>query len=109
MTSYNIGEILLLNFPHSEGTGKTKRPVVVLAQTDVKDIVVEKVTSMEQRSGYDIVIDDLDKAGLLFPSVIRIDKLATLSKSRVIKKLGTLSGPYKAKIKSKIKQLFKIK
>ncbi len=44
MTKYNIGEILLLKFPYSEGTGNTKRPVVVLAQTDVKDIVAAKVT-----------------------------------------------------------------
>ena len=36
MTNYNFGEILLLKFPYSEGREETKRPVVVLAQTDVK-------------------------------------------------------------------------
>ncbi|MGR3177261.1 MAG: type II toxin-antitoxin system PemK/MazF family toxin [Candidatus Anammoxibacter sp.] len=109
MTSYNPGDILLLKFPYSEGIGETKRPVVVLAQTDVKDIVVAKVTSMEQRSKYDVAIDGWENAGLLFPSVIRIDKLATLSKHRVIKKLGTLESSCQSKIISKIKQLFKIK
>lgn len=108
-TNYNFGEILLLKFPYSEGTGETKRPVVVLAQTDVKDVVIAKVTSMEQRGAYDIAIDDWKNVGLLFPSVIRIDKLATLSKQRVLKKLGSLDNSYKSKIISKIKQLFKIK
>ena len=108
MTDYNFGEILLLKFPYSEGTGASKRPVVVLAQTEVKDIVVSKVTSTEQRSKYDIVIDDWKKVGLLFPSVIRVDKLATFSKFRVIKKIGTLSSSYNSIIKDKIKQLFNI-
>ena len=107
MTDYNFGEILL-KFPYSEGVGESKRPVVVLAQTDVKDIVVSKVTSADQRGKYDIVIDDWQKVGLLFPSVIRLDKLATLSKSRIIKKLGTLGSSYNSTIKTKIKQLFDI-
>ena len=109
MTNYNFGEILLLKFPYSEGVGETKRPVVVLAQTDVKDVVIAKVTSIGQRGKYDIAIDDWKNVGLLFSSVIRIDKLATLSKHRVIKKLGSLDNSYKFKIISKIKQLFKIK
>ncbi|MFV1976062.1 MAG: type II toxin-antitoxin system PemK/MazF family toxin [Candidatus Scalindua sp.] len=108
MTNYNFGEIVLLKFPHSEGKGVSKRPVVVLAQVDVKDIVVSKVTSTEQRGSYDIVINDWEKIGLLFPSVIRVDKLATLSKDRVIKKIGTLSEYYNSIIKDKIKQLFHV-
>ena len=58
MTNYNFGEILLLKFPHSEGTGESKRPVILLAETDIEDIVVSKVTSAEQRSNYDIIIDN---------------------------------------------------
>ena len=108
MTDYNVGEILLLKFPHSEGVKETKRPIVVLTQTDMEDIIVSKVTCYDQRSRYDIVIDDWQKVGLLFPSVVRIDKLATLSKSRVIKKLGTLGKCYNSTIKIKIKQLFDI-
>ncbi len=108
MTNYNFGEILLLKFPYAEGVGESKRPIVVLAQTDLKDIIVSKVTSAEQRSKYDIAIEDWQKAGLLFPSVIRIDKLATLSKSRVIKKIGELNSSYHPTIKSAIKQLFNL-
>ena len=108
MIRCNLGEILVLKFPYSEGIGETKRPVVVLAQTEVKDIVVAKITSTEQRSKYDIAVDNWENTGLLFPSVIRIDKLATLSKRRVIRKLGTLDSLCQSKIISKIKQLFKI-
>ncbi|MCR4313177.1 MAG: type II toxin-antitoxin system PemK/MazF family toxin [Candidatus Roizmanbacteria bacterium] len=108
MTNYDFGDILLLKFPYSEGKGETKRPVVVLAQTDVKDIVVAKVTSMEQRGEYDIAIDDWEHVGLLYPSIVRIDKLATLSKERMEKRLGALDDSYKPKIINKIKQLFKI-
>jgi len=109
MTDYNLGEILLLRFPHSEGNKETKRPVVLLAETDKKDIVVSKVTSVSLRSKHDVAIKDWQKAGLLFPSVIRVDKLATLSKHRVIKNLGFLDKSYHSLIKDKIKQLFDIK
>lgn len=109
MTNYSFGDILLLKFPYSEGAGESKRPVVVLAQTDANDIVVSKVTCTEQRDKYDIAINDWEKVGLLFPSVIRVDKLATLSKFRVIKKIGTLNTSYVSIIKTKIKQLFQIK
>jgi len=108
MIDYNFGEILLLKFPYTEGVGEAKRPVVVLAQTDVKDIVVAKVTSAEPRGRYDVVIDDWQKAGLLFPSVVRVDKLATLAKSRVVKRLGILDAPCHALVKTKIRQLFNI-
>ena len=109
MTSYSFGDILLLKFPYSEGEGESKRPVVVLAQIDISDIVVSKVTCTGQRGKYDIAINDWEKVGLLFPSVIRVDKLATLSKFRVIKKIGTLSTSCVSIIKTKIKQLFQIK
>ncbi|GMT49769.1 MAG: hypothetical protein IEMM0008_1308 [bacterium] len=108
MIHYNFGEILLLTFPYSEGTGDSKRPVLVLAQTDEKDIVLSKITSTGQRTLYDIVITDWKEAGLLFPSVIRVDKLATLSKLRVIKKLGDLGSNYHSVIKDRIKQLFSV-
>ena len=109
MIDYNLGEILLLRFPYSEGNKEAKRPIVLLAETDKKDIVVSKITSVSQRSEYDVAVEDWKKAGLLFPSVIRVDKLATLSKHRVVKKLGILNKSYHSLIKDKIKQLFNIK
>ncbi len=108
MTNYKHGDILLLNFPYSEGNRKAKRPVLVLAQTDKEDIVVSKITTAGQRGNYDIIINDWNKVGLLYPSVIRIDKLATLSKSRVIKKLGCLSDSCSPKVKLKLKKLFNL-
>lgn len=108
MTGFSFGEILLLKFPYSEGTGESKRPVLVLAQTDSQDIVVSKITSNKPRGSFDIKINDWKKVGLLFPSAIRVDKLATLSKGRVIKRLGTINITFNSKIKEKIKKVFKI-
>ncbi len=108
MINYNSGDIILLRFPHSEGTEESRRPALILAQTDDLDIIVAKITSSEKRSDYDIVINDWKETGLLFPSVIRMDKIATLSRSRVLKKLGRLNLVYESMIKDKIKQLFSI-
>lgn len=108
MTNYEFGEIFLLKFPYSEGLREAKRPAILLAETDKEDIVVSKVTSTDKRGKYDIVINNWKSVGLLYPSVIRIDKLATLSKSRIYRKLGKLDNSYSTLIKNKIKQLFKI-
>ncbi|MBU0567112.1 type II toxin-antitoxin system PemK/MazF family toxin [bacterium] len=108
MTNYNFGNILLLEFPYAEGHGISKRPVLVLADIDKKDIVVAKITGVQERGHFDIPINNWKEVGLLFPSVIRTDKLATLSKSRIIRKFGTLDISYHSKIRAKLKSLFGI-
>lgn len=106
MTGYKLGDILILEFPHSEGHKVSKRPVLVLADIDEEDIIVAKVTSSKERTPFDIPVNDWESAGLLLPSVIRMDKLATLSKSRIIRKLGALNTSYHPKIKVLLKKLF---
>lgn len=108
MISYKFGDILVLEFPHSEGNKVSKRPVLILADTDDKDIVVAKITSSLERTSFDIPVNDWKAAGLLLPSVIRIDKIATLSKSRISRKLGALDISYHSPIKNKLKKLFGI-
>ena len=108
MTDYNFGEVLLLRFPYSDGNEEAKRPVVLLAETDMKDIVVSKVTSVEQKGKYDIAIDDWQKAGLLFPSVIRVDKLATLSKHKIIRNLGILDESLKSMVRFILKPVIRL-
>lgn len=80
MQQYAFGAIVLLAFPFSDATGSKRRPALVLLDTGDQDIVVARVTSQAIRSSFDVNIVAWQQAGLLLPSIVRVDKLATLEK-----------------------------
>jgi mRNA interferase MazF len=43
--SYNLGDIILLGFPHTDLKGVSKRPAVVLYDSGDQDILVARVTT----------------------------------------------------------------
>ena len=99
LESYRFGEILLLDFPYTDGAGASRRPALVLLDTgdnDVldtgdNDVVVSRVTGQPARDQYDIEVNDLGSAGLRLQSIVRLHKLATLKKRLVQRRLGSLS------------------
>ena len=66
---------------------------MVLLDTGDADLVVDRVTSQAVRTPFDVVIAHWQEAGLLLPSIARLDKLATLEKGLVERRLGKLSPP----------------
>lgn len=107
MTPYEFGDLLLLNaFPYSDQVQTKKRPSLVLADTGDQDILVARVTSEDPRDNYDISLSSWKENGLLFPSSIRLSKIATLSKRLVLKKLGKLGSPDRRKVRSLLKKIF---
>lgn len=77
---YQSGEVVLLSFPFSDAIGIRRRPALVVLDTGDKDIVVARVTSQSSRTLFDLEIREWQEAGLLLPSIARLDKLATLEK-----------------------------
>lgn len=45
MITYNLGDIVLIEFPHSDLHGISKRPVMVMYDSGDQDILVARVTS----------------------------------------------------------------
>lgn len=74
---YYFGDILIINFPFSEGQGSKRRPVMVIKDTNDKDILIAKVTSQQYNTEYDVTIQNWKQAGLLSSSVIRVHKIQT--------------------------------
>jgi hypothetical protein len=64
------------------------------------------LTSQSARSSRDVVIAGWQQAGLRLPSVARMEKLATVGKSTVIKSLGQLATNDWEKAKSVLKEVF---
>ena|ERR1700722_20357519 len=92
MTTYKPGDILLLQFPQTSGAQGVLRPGLVLLDIGDLDVIVARVTRQMHGTPLDAVLNDWKGAGLLAPSVVRLHKIATLEKSLVQRKLGSLQG-----------------
>lgn len=107
MTGFECGDILLLKvFPYSDFSGSKKRPALVLADTGDRDLLVCRITSEPPRDRHDFEIAHWQKAGLLLPSVVRVSKMAALSRELVVKKIGRLGSPDRREIRSRLRKLF---
>ena len=96
-TVYEQGEILLVPFPFSDLSSIKQRPVLVLSKTQdnikSEDLITCGITSNLKDSKYSVVIDDQDLETGKIPtrSRIKIDKLFTVEKSAVKKKLAKVN------------------
>ena len=86
-----FGEIFICQFPFTSGTGSKIRPALVLFDL-AQDAIICRVTSVQRSGPLDITLQDWQPAGLLKPSVARIDRLVTAEKSIFLRRLGVLSA-----------------
>ena len=95
------GDIVTVLFPFSSGTGAKHRPALVL-QNDVNtrrttNVIVAAITTTKHRSGQptqflvEFASPVGQQSGLAHDSVVTCENLATLDKSLVRRKLGTLT------------------
>ena len=85
-----LGELFLCQFPLTSGAAGKIRPVLVLFDLG-QDVVVCRVTSVLRTGPLDVTLADWQAAGLLKPSIARIDRIVTAERSIFIRRLGTLS------------------
>ena len=87
------GTIVLAKFPFTDLKGFKRRPAIIV--------------SNDNRSNTDLLLDpgkkDFKKSGLLKPSVIKSDKLATLNKSIFTGELGSVSPETLREIDKRLK------
>jgi mRNA interferase MazF len=99
------GDIVLIPFPFTNLKGAKRRPAVILYKGEL-DVIVSFITSRvkwEENTDLLIVPDQLN--GLKKPSLIRIDKIATLEIELIIGKLGVVGEDKIIEINSKLRQL----
>lgn len=86
-----FGEVYLCRFPYTDGVGSKVRPALVLFEFG-EDVVVCRVTGRLRVGSMNVAINDWSQAGLLKPSIVRLDKIITAERAVFIKKLGMLSN-----------------
>lgn len=95
MTSYKQGDIALVEFGFSEGTGSKKRPALIISSDTYhknrQEIIVVAITSNIERILFgDTKIDNWKQAGLIYPSLVT-GIIRTIKADVIIRKLGILS------------------
>lgn len=108
MITYDFGDIVLIQFPHTDMRGVSRRPALILYDSGDQDVLVARITSQEQSAKADFKILDWGKCGLLDESYIRLGKLATIEKYCITRKLGNLEDHEILKIKSIMRKMFSL-
>ena len=85
-----FGEIVICEFPFTTGAPGKVRPALVLFDLQA-DVLICRVTSLLRSGPLDVLLQDWQSAGLLKPSIARLDRLVTAERTIVRRSLGTLS------------------
>ncbi len=106
------GDILLINLPVSDGREQSGRRPAVAVQTDVSGEPMSMIAPITSnlnalRFAYSIKIEPSEENGLTQTSIVMIFQMRAIDKSRIIKKIGTLSNMDLAEVDAEIWKMLK--
>ena len=102
---FEQGDILIVPFPFSDLRGVMQRPVLVISRSEYnngcEDIITCGITSNLKNTQCSVLLDnnDLIEGGIPKKSRIKVDKLFTLEKSIVKKKIARLNSECMKKVR----------
>jgi len=106
MTIYSKGEIVLGEFPFSSGTASKVRPFLILVDTGDADVLVARMTGNRAIVPFDISILDWRGANLYSPATIRLHKLNTIEKQKILRRIGALQSTDYQRVAAILQQMF---
>jgi mRNA interferase MazF len=87
-----FGDVFICEFPFTSGAASKTRPALVPFDLQ-NDAIICRITSVLRTGLLDVRINDWNGAGLLKPSIARLDRIVTADKSVFLRRLGFLSTP----------------
>jgi mRNA interferase MazF len=105
----NKGDIVLVPFPFTDLSANKNRPAVVLVDSENDVTLCFITTQLKWQSDSDIRISPSEANGLKKPSLIRINKIATVDKDLVVGLLGHLDNIYLSELNIILTKLLKLK
>lgn len=88
------GDIVLVPFPFTDLQGNKTRPALIIINSEEDVTVCFITTQIHWQDKYDLLITPSEYNGLKRSSLIRLSKFATLDKSLILGRLGTLEEFY---------------
>jgi mRNA interferase MazF len=95
---YRFGEIVLVDYPFSDGIQSKLRPGLVLTQHEDDDVLVARITSVTREAAFDVALRPSAENGLMFPSAIRVNKIATLLPNLIQRRIGYITAEEEHKV-----------
>lgn len=86
------GDIAVIEFPYTNLKESKRRPVLVLKVPNGGDVIVMQITGSSYEKSAEIIIkrEDFKQGNLKKDSYLRIDKIASIEKSLIKYKVGSL-------------------
>ena len=108
---YRQGDIILIPFPYSDLAGLKKRPAIIISNSNLKgeDFICSLITSNSPKDGIQIRDDFLKENKLPFKSWVKPQRIFTIDKKMIIKKITSVNNKFYAKIEKSIFNLIKSK
>lgn len=108
MQTMRKGDVVLVPFPFTDLSGVKVRPAVVAADLGGDDVILCQVTSRFRDDGYTIALSDSDfvEGKLDRDSLIRVNKVFTMDRRKIIVVIGKLSPSKRAEVCSKLVDIF---
>ena len=102
------GALVLIPFPFTDLSGQKMRPALVLhLSAKGENCIVAFITSVPQKKAYtfDVPVPTSKQNGLLLPSTIKQDNIATLQKKTVIGELGAAESSIMREVDKRLRAL----
>lgn len=104
----NKGDIVLIPFPFTDLSGNKNRPALILFDSEDDVTVCFITTQLKWKSAFDIPVQPSPVNGIKKPSLIRLNKIATIDKDLILGKLGSLDDQYLKLLNKNLVRLFKL-
>ena len=102
------GEIVLITFPFTDLSGSKLRPSVILAESSDDVTIAFITTQLKWQEPTDLLMTPTSINGLKKPSIVRTSKLATLDKSLIKGRMGSLTIKEVGELDQRLKLLFQL-
>jgi len=105
------GKIVLIPFPFTDLTATKLRPALVLFEGE-RDVVVAFISSRVPRelAPTDVIVDEehpeFKQTGFKVASVIKLDKVATITKDLILGEIGEIGVKLKKEINRQISKAY---
>jgi len=92
MEGFVKGDIIVIEFPYSDLKNVKRRPVLILKIPKGDDVIVAQITGASYEKSVEISLkkEDFRQGSLKRESYVRIDKIASIEKSLIKYKAGSL-------------------
>lgn len=94
--TYKRWDVVAVSFPFLEGTDAKRRPALIVStdalHRDQNVYWIAMITTAKSGNRRDdLIVSELERAGLPEECVIRVARLATVSDSQIVRRLGDIA------------------